>query len=107
MYSGFEPWMMSRFWKMASADPEDECGAFREAMATSGIRVALSHGSYLVNLASPVADFLHKSRETFRNEMERCHLLGIPYLVLALAMVAVLGKGISAVIITLAATAWL
>ncbi len=34
-------------------------------------------------------------------------LLGIPYLVLALAMVAVLGKGISAVIITLAATAWL
>lgn len=34
-------------------------------------------------------------------------ILGIPYLVLALAMVAVLGKGISAVIITLAATAWL
>ncbi len=34
-------------------------------------------------------------------------MLGIPYLVLALAMVAVLGKGIGAVIITLAATAWL
>jgi ABC-type dipeptide/oligopeptide/nickel transport system permease subunit len=34
-------------------------------------------------------------------------ILGIPYLVLALAMVAVLGKGVPAVIITLALTAWL
>ena len=60
---------------------EDECGAFREALAKSGVKVALSHGSYLVNLASPVEDFLTKSRETFLNEMGRCHLLGIPYLV--------------------------
>jgi deoxyribonuclease-4 len=60
---------------------EDECGSFREELAKSGVRVALSHGSYLVNLASPVADFLGKSRETFRTEMERCHALGIPYLV--------------------------
>lgn len=34
-------------------------------------------------------------------------LLGIPYLVLALALVAVLGKGVKAVILTLAVTAWL
>jgi len=34
-------------------------------------------------------------------------LLGVPYLVLALALVSVLGKGLTAVIITLAATAWL
>ncbi len=34
-------------------------------------------------------------------------LLGIPYLVLALAMVTIIGKGVSAVILTLAATAWL
>lgn len=34
-------------------------------------------------------------------------MLGIPYLVLALVLVSVLGKGISAVIITLALTAWL
>jgi deoxyribonuclease-4 len=60
---------------------EDECGAFRDELAKSGVRVALSHGSYLVNLASPVDDFLTKSRETFRAEMERCHALGIPYLV--------------------------
>jgi deoxyribonuclease-4 len=58
-----------------------ECGAFREALARSGVRVALAHGSYLVNLASPVSDFLTRSRECFRAEMERCHALGIPYLV--------------------------
>ena len=34
-------------------------------------------------------------------------ILGIPYLVLALAMVAVMGKGVPAVIITLGLTAWL
>ena len=34
-------------------------------------------------------------------------LLGIPYLVLALVMVSLIGKGITAVIITLAVTAWL
>jgi ABC-type dipeptide/oligopeptide/nickel transport system permease subunit len=34
-------------------------------------------------------------------------LLGIPYLVLALAMVTVLGRGVTAVVLTLAATAWL
>ena len=58
-----------------------ECGAFREALSKSGVRVALSHGSYLVNLASPVEDFLTRSRECFLAEMERCHALGIPYLV--------------------------
>jgi ABC-type dipeptide/oligopeptide/nickel transport system permease subunit len=34
-------------------------------------------------------------------------MLGIPYLVLALALVTIIGKGIPAVILTLAATAWL
>lgn len=34
-------------------------------------------------------------------------LLGIPYLVLALVMVSVIGKGVPAVVITLAVTAWL
>jgi deoxyribonuclease-4 len=60
---------------------EDEQGAFREAVGTSGVRVTMSHGSYLVNLASPVAEFLDKSRECFLAEMQRCHALGIPYLV--------------------------
>jgi deoxyribonuclease-4 len=58
-----------------------ERGGFREALARSGVKVALSHGSYLVNLASPAPDFLARSRECFLAEMARCHALGIPYLV--------------------------
>jgi len=60
---------------------DEEIGSFREALAGSGVRVALSHGSYLVNLASPSEEFLARSRECFRTEMERCHALGIPFLV--------------------------
>ena len=45
---------------------DDECGAFREQLTRSGVKVALAHGSYLVNLASPVDDLLTRSRECFR-----------------------------------------
>jgi deoxyribonuclease-4 len=45
------------------------------------IKVALAHDSYLINLGSPVAETLRKSLEAFADEMERCELLGIPYLV--------------------------
>jgi deoxyribonuclease-4 len=58
-----------------------EAAAFRAALATSGIRVVLSHGSYLVNLASPVRALLHRSRAAFLAEMRRCHALGIPHLI--------------------------
>lgn len=58
-----------------------EASAFREAMAESGIEAVLSHGSYLVNLASPDPVVLQKSRDTFLQEMERCHAFGIPCLV--------------------------
>ncbi len=43
--------------------------------------MVVTHGSYLVNLASPKADILEKSRQAFLAEMQRCHALGIPYLV--------------------------
>jgi deoxyribonuclease-4 len=59
----------------------DEAAEFKAALASSGIQMALSHGSYLVNLASPKADVLGKSRDAFLAEMQRCHALGIPYLV--------------------------
>jgi deoxyribonuclease-4 len=58
-----------------------EATAFRTAMAANGVRLAVSHGSYLVNLATPDGTILKKSREAFLAEMERCQALGIPYLV--------------------------
>lgn len=67
-------------WRARPLAPE-EVRAFRVALAQSGIRQVLSHGSYLVNLASADAPLLTKSRRAFLEEMERCHALGIRYLV--------------------------
>jgi deoxyribonuclease IV len=60
---------------------DEECAAFREALASSGVRRVLTHGSYLVNLASPNREFLRKSRDCLVTEIERCHRLGIPHVV--------------------------
>ena len=40
----------------------------------------LPHDSYLINLGSPKADGLQKSREAFLDEMKRCEQLGLIYL---------------------------
>ena len=40
----------------------------------------LPHDSYLINLGSPKADGLQKSREAFLDEMKRCGQLGLVYL---------------------------
>jgi deoxyribonuclease-4 len=60
---------------------DDECARFRAAMSEHGIRAAMTHASYLVNLAGPEGDFLRKSREAMLEEMRRCHALGVPFLV--------------------------
>ena len=67
-------------WK-ARPVSADEAAAFRASLVDSGVRMVVSHGSYLVNLASPKADVLAKSRDAFLAEMERCDALGIPYLI--------------------------
>jgi deoxyribonuclease-4 len=59
----------------------EEAQAFRTSQSESGIAAVLSHGSYLVNLASPARDILEKSRTSFSAELERCGALGIPHLV--------------------------
>src|SRR4051795_7876747 len=41
----------------------------------------VSHDSYLINLASPDEALWRKSIELFVEEVSRCDLLGIPYLV--------------------------
>lgn len=61
---------------------EEEAAAFREAVAKSGVRRVLTHGSYLMNLASPNPEFLARSRDCLVTEIERCDQLAIPYVVL-------------------------
>jgi len=60
----------------------EEAAAFREAVAKSGVRRVLTHGSYLMNLASPNPEFLARSRDCLVTEIERCDQLAIPYVVL-------------------------
>lgn len=47
----------------------------------SRIHPIVAHDCYLINLCAGDLTILRKSREAFRDELERCELLGIPYLV--------------------------
>lgn len=59
---------------------EEEVKLWEKALEETGIREVMSHDSYLINLGSPDPEMLQKSRKAFREEIERCHLLNIPYL---------------------------
>ena len=63
-------------WKSRDLRPE-EIRAFREIRARTGIHPVISHGSYLVNLASSDPFLYGKSIEVMGVEVRRCHLLGI------------------------------
>ncbi len=54
---------------------------FRTGLAASGIRIAVSHDSYLINLASPDHRLRARSMRCFAGELARCHALGIPWVV--------------------------
>ena len=74
------------FTKQASRWAEPEVGpervaAFRAERERHGIRLAASHDSYLINLASPDAALFERSLGSFRAELRRCLALGIEYLV--------------------------
>ncbi len=58
----------------------DEVELWEKALDETGIGEVMSHDSYLINLGSPDPEMLAKSRKAFREEIERCHLLKIPYL---------------------------
>ncbi len=58
----------------------EEIALWEKALEETGIGEVMSHDSYLINLGSPDPALLEKSRMAFRAEIERCHLLKIPYL---------------------------
>ena len=62
--------------------PKDEIDAWFAQQKETGIADVVSHDSYLINLASPPgAENRKKSIALFREEIERCESLKIPYLV--------------------------
>ena len=60
---------------------DDECRAFRTALAETDVRVTAAHDSYLINLASPDAVLRQKSLDSLIRELERCEALGLDFLV--------------------------
>jgi deoxyribonuclease-4 len=54
---------------------------FRAARRRSGIRHAFAHGSYLVNLATPVSGAWRQAVDTFTDELQRAEALGLACLV--------------------------
>lgn len=60
---------------------ESDIEQFRQAHAHSGMEPILVHASYLINLASPNNELWERSITAFGEELERCNVLGIPYLV--------------------------
>lgn len=61
---------------------DQEIGEFREAHAAHGRMPVASHASYLLNLATDKDELLAKSISALVLEFERCHQLGVPYVVL-------------------------
>ncbi|MHB9026241.1 MAG: deoxyribonuclease IV [Armatimonadota bacterium] len=59
-----------------------EADAFRAALAETGVGPVVSHESYLINLASSDEALLEKSRASFREEIARCGMLGLPALII-------------------------
>jgi deoxyribonuclease-4 len=58
-----------------------EIAAFREACQAAEIAPVIAHSAYLINLAAPDEALYEKSMRAFLDELQRCELLGIPYLV--------------------------
>ncbi|MFQ3592032.1 MAG: deoxyribonuclease IV [Gemmataceae bacterium] len=61
---------------------DEEAEAFRLAMPSHGIELAVAHDSYLINLASPDEGVRQRSIEAFAQEIARAELLGLAYLVM-------------------------
>ena len=79
-----------RSWKLKKLIPE-EATQFRDKLKASAITPAVAHMPYLPNLSCPKKGLYKKSLRALIVELERCDVLGIPYLVAHLG--SHLGKG--------------
>jgi deoxyribonuclease-4 len=59
---------------------EKEIALWKKTVEETGMQKMMSHDSYLINLGSPNVEGLHKSREAFKREIERCHALELSFL---------------------------
>ncbi|MCO5246298.1 MAG: deoxyribonuclease IV [Anaerolineae bacterium] len=71
----------NRQWKGPPID-KDDVARWQDEMEPQGILYAVSHASYLINLASPKDDLWERSINAHKDELERAHAYGIPHVVL-------------------------
>jgi deoxyribonuclease-4 len=71
----------NRQWRTRQLLPED-IASFKSFHAQGLIDPIICHGSYLINVGSPDAATAEKSCIALQEELERCNILGIKYLVL-------------------------
>lgn len=71
----------NRQWQGPPVDQED-VARWMERMPALGIEAAVSHASYLINLASPKDPLWEKSLAAHADELERAHAYQIPHVVL-------------------------
>ena len=61
---------------------QSDIDAFKKARRKSSIDFVAAHDSYLINLAGPESDKRQRAIAAFIDEVERCAVLGIEYLVM-------------------------
>lgn len=71
----------NRQWAAKSISTEQAL-LFQKALQASTCSMVVSHASYLINICSPDQSIHQKSTQALQEELKRCSLLGIPYLVL-------------------------
>lgn len=59
---------------------DDEIEEWKKTLKDTHIKKIMSHDSYLINLGSPNLEGLYKSRNAFKEELERCLRFGVTYL---------------------------
>ena len=72
----------NRQWS-GKALTENDVKNFKAAWKKSPyIKSIIAHSTYLINIGSPKKDVYEKSLTSLKDEVKRCNMLGIPYLVL-------------------------
>ncbi len=70
----------SRQWA-AKPYAKEEVAAFKAAQAETGIKIVVAHDSYLLNLGAPDEKLRKRSVAGIIDELERCEMLGVPFLI--------------------------
>jgi len=66
-------------WKGAPLKDED-VSTYNNLLAKSSIGPVVAHDTYLINLCAITDELLQKSRDTLKDEFDRCERLGVQYL---------------------------